>query len=201
MNRINKKLIEVWGLFLFLGMAFCACPQIVVAQNVQMVKVQGVGQGKTEAEAIKDAIVQAVAQVSGQKLQSNESARESSVESSTEKGRYAAEYQRKTDTSVRGVARSYRVISVGSEGTSGLYKALVEVDVPKFQQSNQLDRFKVAVVARKMSTVPAEFDENFLNAMVEAASEVIVKTHKFAVLDRSENESESMPGFLPTFWS
>ena len=160
----------------------------VYSQNVQIVSVQGMGQGRTESDAIKDAVLQGIAQVTGQRMQSTESARESSTESNNGKNSYTADYQRKLDAYIRGVAKSYRVISVSNDSSAGLYKAVVEVFVPKYQKSSQLDRFRVAVVAGKIANNVTNQDGDLLSELVSAASEVIVKSHKFALLDRTDNE-------------
>jgi len=160
----------------------------VYAQGVQIISVQSIGQGKTESDAIKDAVLQGIAQVTGQRMQSNESSRESSTESNNGNNSYTAEYQRKLDAFIRGVAKSYRVISVSNDSSAGLYKAVVEVAVPKYQKSTQLDRYRVAVVAGKNANIFVNQDNELLSELVSAASEVIVKSHKFAVLDRTDNE-------------
>lgn len=185
----NTKIYRIRFLAVYsVALLLCFNFSFVYAQSVQIVSVQSMGQGRTESDAIKDAVLQGIAQVTGQRMQSNESARESSTESNNGRSSYTADYQRKLDAYIRGVAKSYRVISISNDSSAGLYKAVVEVFVPKYQKSAQLDRYRVAIVAGKIANNVANQDGDLLSELVSAASEVVVKSHKFAVLDRTDNE-------------
>jgi hypothetical protein len=171
-----------------LAVVLLAHSTLTFAQGVLIVPVRSVGQGQTESDAIKDAVLQGIAQVTGQRIQSRESSSETSLESSGEKGKYSADFQRKVDALIRGVVKSHRVVSVNFDNLSSLYKAVVEVQVAKYQQSQQLGRYRVAVVSGVTPEFAARLGPAVLKEIVSAASEVIVRSHKFAVLDRVEND-------------
>lgn len=162
----------------------------VMAQEVIVVTVRSFGQGMTEAAAIKDAVVEAIGRVSGERITSQSSAQTKSAESSSGMSEHTANFQQRIDSLIRGVVKSSRTISVSRDPTAGIYKAEVEVGVASFKQSEQLKRIKLALVMGKQPIPPALGADigNFIQALLNGASEKLVTAQKFAVLDRQQRD-------------
>ena len=161
-----------------------------MAQEVIIVTVRSFGQGMTEAAAIKDAVVEAIGRVSGERITSQSLVQTKSAESSSGLSEHTANFQQRIDSLIRGVVKSSRTISVGRDPAAGIYRAEVEVGVASFKKSVQLKRIKLAIVAGKMP-VPAALGAdrtNFMLALLNATSDKLVTSQKFAVLDRQQQD-------------
>jgi len=161
------------------------------AQEIVIVTVKSYGQGMTEAAAVKDAVVEAVGRVSGERIQAQSVSQTASVESTSGTSEHSASYQQRIDSLIRGVVKSSRTLAVTRDPAAGLFKAEVEVGVATFRQSEQLKRVKLAVVMGSQSLPPALGSERgpFVQAMLNGASDQLVSSRKFAVLERQQRDA------------
>lgn len=160
------------------------------AQEIVIVTVKSYGQGMTEGAAVKDAVVEAVGRVSGERINAQSETRTRSVESTSGTAEHAASYQQRIDTLIRGVVKSSRTLSVERDPVAGVFKAEVEVGVATFRQSEQLKRVKLTVVMGSQG-VPQSLSNSgaFTQALLNSASDQLVSSRKFAVLERQQQEA------------
>jgi len=164
------------------------CVTRLAAQEVVVVSVRAHGQGTTEAAAVKDAIVTAVGQVSGERIAASSTLQMQSRESNAGVSEHGYTSDARIDSFIRGVVKSSRTLSVGKDG-EGIYKAEVEVGVATFRHSPQLDRIRLAVVmgGRPLPNVGSDATR-FAMSLVDGASDKLVTSGRFAVLDRRQEE-------------
>ena len=158
------------------------------AQSIVIVTVVSHGQGLTEAAAIKDAVVEAVGRVSGERIQAQTVTQTKSLESTSGASEHSASHQQRIDSLIRGVVKSSRALNVTRDPVAGLFKAEVEVGVASLRQSEQLQRVKLAVVMGSQGLPRALNNDRgaFSQALLNGASDQLVGSRKFAVLDRQQ---------------
>ncbi|MDM7943531.1 MAG: hypothetical protein QUV35_12980 [Hydrogenophaga sp.] len=158
------------------------------AQSIVIVTVLSHGQGLTEAAAIKDAVIEAVGRVSGERIQAQTVTQTKSVESTSGASEHSASHQQRIDSLIRGVVKSSRTLNVARDPVAGLFKAEVEVGVASFRQSEQLQRVKLTVVMGSQGLPRALSNDRgaFTQALLNGASDQLVGSRKFAVLDRQQ---------------
>ena len=166
-------------------LSFCFSTE---AQEITIVSVRANGQGLTQSSAVKDAILEAVAQVTGQRLESKSTATEKSLESTKSGNQYEAEFSRRVESLIRGVVKNSNTLSVDFDKAAGQYKAVVQVGVATLSKSPQLARPKIAIVPGR-SKFNLDSDGSLIDALIDAITNTIVPSRKFAVLERTENQA------------
>ena len=166
-------------------LSFCFSTE---AQEITIVSVRANGQGLTQSSAVKDAILEAVAQVTGQRLESKSTATEKSLESTKSGNQYEAESSRRVESLIRGVVKNSNTLSVDFDKAAGQYKAVVQVEVATLSKSPQLARPKIAIVPGR-SKFNLDSDGSLIDALIDAITNTIVPSRKFAVLERTENQA------------
>lgn len=181
-----QRLLSTFVLLLGMGAV-----SIIHAQEIMIVTVKSFGQGMTEAAAIKDAVVEAVGRVSGERISSGSVAQTKSDESTSGKSEHSASFEQRIESLIRGVVKSSRTLSVSRDPVVGVFKAEVEVGVATYRQSEQLKRVKLAVVMGNQGLPRALGDQtvSFTQALLNGASDKLVGSRKFAVLDRQQREA------------
>ncbi len=181
-----RRIIGILALLFGLG-----AMEITHAQEIVIVTVKSFGQGMTEAAAVKDAVVEAVGRVSGERISSRSVAQTKSEESTSGKSEHSASFEQRIDSLIRGVVKSSRTLSVNRDPVAGVFKAEVEVGVATYRQSEQLKRVKLAVVMGSQGLPRALGDQtaSFIQALLNGASDKMVGSRKFAVLDRQQRDA------------
>ena len=124
-------------------------PLTIKAKIVEIdVEVVGIGDNKTNA--IKDALINAISQVNGQYLASeNKIELTSKIESidggAEETGKITELSNTKIDEITNGVVKRFKVIS-NKQDKNGLFEAKVLATIASYENTNNANRLKVAVL-------------------------------------------------------
>lgn len=164
-----------------LGFVLWFATGIAVAQQVVIVAVTSNGFGRTEQEAITDAIINGVAQVNGEAIAAKMRVKTESTASTNgeESGRRTIDEDIERRT--RGVVMGWKPVSVVGSSAGDL-TATVQVNVAVLSRSEQLKRFRLAVVPASRG------DPSLSSALVAEVVANLTSSRKFAVMDRKNNE-------------
>jgi hypothetical protein len=155
------------------------------AQKISFVEVVSIGISKSEEEAISRALVKAISQVNGEAIASNTKLLSQAVEGTSIDGNgrksstlsQKSEFIREIEGKTKGVIRSWRI--VGTEQTRlGETKVNIAAEVYVLQKSLQASRLKIALVPDSQAS------NEFLQDVLDALSINLVKSRKFAVIDK-----------------
>jgi len=150
--------------------------------ELQYVSVVAFGQGVSKTDAVKAAQIQAIGQISGELIAARTSVDKTSKEVKGEAATRTRDISSSTDSLIRGVIKSTRVIRV-EMNAAGLYEAEIEAQVVRVAQSAQLSRRRIAVLI-------SGADSGGLSESVRTAAESgLVASRKMAVLDRQESSA------------
>ncbi len=164
---------------------FLLSPQ-ASSEGISFVTVRSIGVGQSEVKATDNALARAVGQVNGVHVKSVLSTSERLDESAS--GNQAVSNFKATvidqiESRTKGAIKAYSVVSMGADRSSGLVKAVLDVQVPVLKKSAQLARMRVAVAQG------ADGDPALTVPTRAAVEEFLVGTRKFAVLDRRQTEA------------
>ncbi len=169
------------GTVLLIGFAISAHAQA----KIEISEVTVVGYGKDYAGATFDALENAVAQASGTRLAS-ETVVEMRQEYKDGVSKIDDNFKQNINKLTKGVIKSFQVVEQGKDATSGQFMVKITAQVPRYEQSGQLKRLRLAVmpiaIVRALGTnaEAVQFAER-LSAGTEA---YLTQTRRFAMLDR-----------------
>jgi hypothetical protein len=165
------------------------CIQTVNAQQITSVEVVSVGVAQSEEDATTKALVRAISQVNGEAIASktklttevSESVSLDSANGKSASQNKKTDFSKEIESKTKGVIKSWRV--VGREtAKSGDIKIQVAAEIYVLQKSPQSDRMKIALVADPESA------SEFTDAVLETLSMNLVKSRKFAVIDKKNTQ-------------
>lgn len=182
MPAIRQRIMHLLlGMVLLIGFAIAAHAQA----KIEISEVTVVGYGKDYAAATFDALESAVAQASGTRL-SSETVVEMRQEYKNGASKIDDNFKQNINKLTKGIIKSFQVVEQGKDAASGQFMVKITAQVPRYEQSGQLKRLRLAVMpiaivrALAANADAVQFAER-LSAGTEA---YLTQTRRFAMLDR-----------------
>lgn len=148
------------------------------AGQLNTVSVTTKGFGVSESEALSDAVINAVAQVNGETVASTLRVQKKTTSSTNDVTNASRSIEKDISRKTQGVVKSWRKISVTP--SAGGYAATIAANLVVLKRSEQLKRMRLAITSLGS-------DSHTLR-LVEALTENLTSSRKFAVLDRRQGE-------------
>jgi curli biogenesis system outer membrane secretion channel CsgG len=161
-------------------------PVLTSAQSkIEISEVTVTGYGTSPAAATLDALDSAVAQVTGTRIASDTS-NDMRQELKDGKSTVSENFKQSISKLTKGIVKSYQLIDQSKDPKSGQVAVKITAQVPRYEQSPQLKRLRLAVmpisIVRSLATDPdaVQFSER-ISAGTEA---YLTQTRRFGMLDR-----------------
>jgi curli biogenesis system outer membrane secretion channel CsgG len=175
--RARAWLVVLWMLTL---------PALVGAQSkIEISEVSVTGFGRDYAAATFDALESAVAQATGTHIASETSIqmRQQIKDGSSE---IQEDFRQNIAKFTKGIVKSYQITEQGKDGNSGQLFVKLTAQIPRYEQSAQLKRLRLAVmpIAIKRALVSDPFAVQFAERVSAGTEAYLTQTRRFAMLDR-----------------
>ena len=163
--------------FIF-GLLILLTSMYLQAAQLNTVSVTAKGFGISESEALSDAVINAVAQVNGETLASTMRVQKKITSSTNEATNASRSIEKDISRKTQGVVKSWRKVSVTP--SAGGYSATVAANLVVLKRSEQLKRMRLAIAASG--------GDSYTLKLVEAVTENLTSSRKFAILDRRQGD-------------
>lgn len=153
--------------------------------KIEVIEVTTTGYGKDNAAATFDALDSAVAQVTGSVIGS-EITTDLRQQVKNGSSTITEDFKQNISKLTKGVVKSYSVLETTKDKDSGQIAVKIVAQVPRYEQSSQLKRLRLAVmpISLSRSLINDSSAIQFAERLSAASEAYLTQSRRFAVLDR-----------------